>query len=162
MPLVRALTVCASKRVREVRTREVGEKMAKLRHIALATNDPDKTAEFYKSAFGFQEIRKISGDLAHGYFLSDGTLNIAILKFAKYDQLGRGLDYVGLHHFGVVVDDVDEYIRKLESMGAECCMRLTPEQQAQGNFEFKFRGPDGVVFDIADRPWPGSEPLPKP
>jgi len=134
--------------------------MAKLRHIALATSDPDKTPEFYQSAFGFQEIRKINSDLAHAYLLSAGTLNIAILKFAKYDQLGKGLDYVGLHHFGVVVDDTDEYVQKLESMGAECFMRPSAEERAKGSFEVKFRGPDGVVFDIADRPWPGSEPLP--
>ena len=24
------------------------------------------------------------------------------------------------------------------------------------HFEIKFRGPDNVVFDISDRPWPGS------
>jgi catechol 2,3-dioxygenase-like lactoylglutathione lyase family enzyme len=135
--------------------------MPKLRHIALATNDPDKTAEFYKTAFGFKEIRKVSSDLAHGYFLSDGTLNIAILRFAKYDQLGKGLDYVGLHHFGVVVDDVDECASKLETMGAECFMKPATEERAKGYFEVKFRGPDGVVFDISDRPWPGSEPVPK-
>jgi hypothetical protein len=28
-------------------------------------------------------------------------------------------------------------------------------------FEVKFRGPDGVVFDIANKSWPGAEPLPK-
>jgi catechol 2,3-dioxygenase-like lactoylglutathione lyase family enzyme len=133
--------------------------MAKLRHLALATNNPDKTAEFYKTAFGFKEIRKITSDLAHGYFLSDGTLNIAVLKFAQYDQLGKGLDYVGLHHFGIVVDDLDESIKLLESMGAECFMKPPAEERAKGYFEVKFRGPDGVVFDISDRPWPGSEPL---
>ena len=30
--------------------------MAKIRHIALATNDPIKTAEFYKQAFDFKEV----------------------------------------------------------------------------------------------------------
>ncbi|HJU09308.1 MAG TPA: VOC family protein [Candidatus Binataceae bacterium] len=135
--------------------------MAKLRHLALATNDPEKTAEFYKTAFGFQEIRKVTSDLARGYFLSDGTLNIAVLKFAKYDQLGKGLDYVGLHHFGVVVDELGGCINKLESMGAECFMKPADDDRGKGNFEVKFRGPDGVVFDISDRPWPGSEPLPE-
>jgi catechol 2,3-dioxygenase-like lactoylglutathione lyase family enzyme len=133
--------------------------MPKLRHIALASNDPDKTAEFYKTAFGFKEIRRVTSDLAHGYFLSDGTLNIAVLKFAKYDQLGKGLDYVGLHHFGVMVEDVDECAKKLETMGAECFMRPSVDERAKGYFEVKFRGPDGVVFDISDRGWPGSEPL---
>ena len=53
--------------------------MAKLRHIAIATNDPKATAEFYKKAFGFEQIGETSptSPLAQGYFLSDGTLNIA-------------------------------------------------------------------------------------
>jgi len=135
--------------------------MPKLRHLALATNDPEKTAEFYKTAFGFKEIRKVTSDIAHGYFLSDGTLNIAILKFTAYDQLGKGLDYVGLHHFGVVVEDVDEMIEKLEGMGADCFMRPPKNQEGLEYFEVKFHGPDGVVFDIANKAWPGAEPLPK-
>src|ERR1700730_18112325 len=101
--------------------------MPKLRHLALATQNPEATADFYKKAFGFKEIKKISGELANGFFLSDGTLNIAILKFKNHDQLGKGLDYVGLHHFGVVVDDVEGTIKKLESLGAECFMRPPPE-----------------------------------
>jgi len=133
--------------------------MAKLRHIALATQDPEGTAEFYKRAFGFKEIKRITNKLAHGFFLSDGTLNIAVLKFTEWDQLGKGLDYVGLHHFGVVVDDVDEWTKKLESLGAECFLR--PPKDRDGNhFEVKFRGPDGVVFDIAEHPWPGAARAP--
>src|SRR5260370_422845 len=34
--------------------------MAKLRHIAIATNDPKATAEFYKKAFGFEQIGETS------------------------------------------------------------------------------------------------------
>jgi len=132
--------------------------MPKLRHLALATQNPEATADFYKKAFGFKEIKKISGELAHGYFLSDGTLNIAILKFLNHDQLGKGLDYVGLHHFGVVVEDVDEAIKKLESLGAECFMRPNQDRSVSA-LEVKFRGPDGVVFDIAGEAWPGSAPV---
>jgi catechol 2,3-dioxygenase-like lactoylglutathione lyase family enzyme len=64
--------------------------MPKLRHIAIATNDPKATAEFYKQAFGFEQVGETSpsSPLASGYFLSDGTLNIAVLKF-KTDQLGK-------------------------------------------------------------------------
>lgn len=140
--------------------------MAKIRHIALATQDPDATAAFYKKAFGFEEIRR-SKDFDHGggVFLSDGTLGIAILKF-NWDQLGKGLDYVGLHHFGVVVDDVEDWTTYLENLGAECFVRRNDEvarkitQEPQGgDFEVKFRGPDGVVFDISDHLWPGAEPV---
>ena len=131
--------------------------MAKLRHIAIATNDPKKTAEFYKSAFGFREVGhapEANAKLAHGYFLSDGTLNLAILKFVEVDQLGKGLDYVGIHHFGVLVDDVDAASKKLESLGADCVMGKPKDRNTF--FEVKFRGPDGVVFDISEHPWVGS------
>jgi catechol 2,3-dioxygenase-like lactoylglutathione lyase family enzyme len=133
--------------------------MAKIRHIAIATNDPEKTAEFYKSAFEFKEIARTdaSNPLAHGVFLSDGTLNLAILRF-KSDQLGKGMDFTGVHHFGVLVEDADKATEKLESLGAVCFMRPEPHEK-MGYFEIKFRGPDGTVFDIAEHPWGGSAPL---
>ncbi len=31
-----------------------------------------------------------------------------------------------------------------------------------GGFEVKMYGPEGVLFDIAEHPWTGSEPLPVP
>ena len=90
--------------------------MAKLRHIAIAAQDPDAMAEFYKKAFDFKEVRKSDGPLAYGYHLSDGTIDLAILRF-KTDQIGKGLDYTGLHHFGILVDDVEKFSKKVEGLG---------------------------------------------
>src|SRR5487761_1761299 len=138
--------------------------MPQIRHIALATNDPEKTAAFYKQAFGFREVArtKPSDDpkqVAYGVYLSDGTLNMAILKFKNYDQLGRGLDYVGLHHFGIqVADSLEDWIKKLESLGADCFMRR-PESLKDVFFETKFRGPDGVVSAASEPPGGGPEPI---
>jgi catechol 2,3-dioxygenase-like lactoylglutathione lyase family enzyme len=133
--------------------------MAKLRHIAIAAEDPFATAEFYKQAFDFVEVRRIEPSntpgKSYGVFLSDGTLNMAILRFG-WDQ-GQGLDFRGIHHFGVLVDDVDGVIEKLEALGAKCFARR-PENQ-KGFYETKFHGPDKVVFDITDHPWLGSAPL---
>src|SRR5665213_3421878 len=111
--------------------------MPQIRHIPLATNDPDKTAAFYKEAFGFKEIAR--------------TKNV--------DDPGRGLDYVGLHHFGIeVADNLEEWIKKLETLGADCFMRR-PESLKDVFFESKIRGPDGVVFDVSEHPWAGTEPI---
>ena len=133
--------------------------MAKLRHIAIATNDPKATAEFYKKAFGFEQIGETSpkSPLATGYFLSDGTLNLAILKF-KTDQIGKGMDFTGVHHFGILVDDTDKMIDKLESLGAESFMGKD-KGHGKGFFEIKFKGPDGTVFDIAGHTWMGAKAL---
>jgi len=138
--------------------------MLKIRHIALASDHPGKAAEFYKSAFGFRELRRFGLDpdkpdeapRPSGVFLTDGVINIAILKFAN-DQLGKGLDFTGIHHFGVVVDDVEEWTRKLEAMGAPCLYEAMPKG---AHAEYKFRGPDGVVFDITRDEWEGSLPVP--
>jgi lactoylglutathione lyase len=139
--------------------------MAKLRHIAIAAEDPYATADFYKQAFDFVEVHRThpAGEgKSYGVFLSDGTLNLAILHFG-WDQ-GHGLDFRGIHHFGVLVEDVAEYTRKLEQLGAKCFAKR-PENM-KGFYETKFHGPDKVVFDITDHPWRGAaaldaDPMPK-
>src|SRR5271155_3483038 len=132
--------------------------MAKLRHIAIAAKDPDAMAEFYKKAFDFKEVRKTDGPLAYGYHLSDGTIDLAILRF-KTDQIGRGLDYTGLHHFGILVEDVAAASHKLERIGGGSDMDRA-DAELSGGFEVKFYGPEGILFGVAEHPWTGTEPLP--
>jgi catechol 2,3-dioxygenase-like lactoylglutathione lyase family enzyme len=134
--------------------------MAKLRHIAIAAEDPFATADFYKAAFDFIEVGRIEPQgegKSYGVFLSDGTLNMAVLRFG-WDQ-GLGLDYRGIHHFGVLVDDVDAYTKRIEALGAVCFAKRPDKMK--GFFETKFHGPDRVTFDIADHPWRGAAPLEK-
>ncbi len=131
--------------------------MAKLRHIAIAAKDPDAMADFYVRAFDFKIVRSNDGPLAYGHHLSDGTIDLAILRF-KTDQLGKGLDYAGLHHFGILVEDVEKAAKKLEGLGGKHYM--DQDGNRVGGFEVKFYGPEGVLFDVAEHPWTGTEPLP--
>ncbi|HEV8030636.1 MAG TPA: VOC family protein [Stellaceae bacterium] len=131
--------------------------MAKLRHLAIACKDPDAMAEFYKQAFDFELVRTSDGPLAYGHHLSDGTIDLAILRF-KSDQIGKGMDYTGLHHFGVLVVDVDAASKKVEGLGGRHYLDTTAE--GPGGFEVKLYGPEGVLFDVAEHPWTGAEPLP--
>jgi catechol 2,3-dioxygenase-like lactoylglutathione lyase family enzyme len=132
--------------------------MAKLRHLAIACKDPDKMAEFYIKAFDFKNVRTSDGPLAYGHHLSDGTIDLAILRF-KTDQIGKGMDYTGLHHFGILVEDLDETARKVAGLGGEHYMdQANPERT--GGFETKMYGPEGVLFDIAEHAWTGSAALP--
>jgi hypothetical protein len=88
-------------------------------------------------------------------FLSDGTLSLAVLHFG-WDQ-GPGLDFRGIHHFGVLVEDVDKVAGKIEKLGATCFAKRSKGHK--GFYETKFHGPDKVIVDIADHPWRGSAPL---
>src|SRR5258707_14558292 len=90
--------------------------MAKLRHLAIACKDPDAMADFYIKAFDFKMVRSGDGPLAYGHHISDGTLELAILKF-KRDQIGKGMDYTSLHHFGILVEYIDEVTKAVEALG---------------------------------------------
>ena len=94
--------------------------MAKIKHIALSTQDPDKTARFYIDVFGMKEIGKINNPNASGYYLSDGDLNLAILKFKNDAVAGveRGKDFSGIHHIGFQVASLEDITERLAAAGA--------------------------------------------
>jgi catechol 2,3-dioxygenase-like lactoylglutathione lyase family enzyme len=67
--------------------------MARIRHIALATDDPPKTAEFYKQYFGLTELYRRPRDTgAKGVWLSDGYIYFAVLRYGEpgVAKLGPG------------------------------------------------------------------------
>lgn len=133
--------------------------MHKLRHIALACQDPGKAADFYKTAFGWRELGRTGKNAADpsGVVLSDGSINVTLLRF-QTDQIGKGLAFEGFHHMGVVVDDVEAERARLEAMGYPCIVEAH-EIPPGAQFEIKFRAPGDIVFDITDVAWPGSTAL---
>lgn len=134
--------------------------MAKLRHIALHTPDPEGTAEFYKRVFDLVEVGRTDSPLAKGVYLSDGTINIAVLRFKTPEAADRhdGLGPVfGLHHFGFWVENIDETRLRLKHAGADY-RESRPETATTSFFEEKYQGPDGVMLDITAHGWAGAEP----
>ena len=135
--------------------RKADQTMAKLRHIAISVPDPEKSAQFYESALGMKRVGTTNSPLATGVYLSDGVVNMALLKF-KSDEAaqGKGKDYVGVHHFGFVVDEMEDTRRKLGEHGASFFMDV-PQERRTIYFEEKYHDPDGIVFDISQHGWAG-------
>jgi len=94
--------------------------MAKIKHIALSTQDPDATAKFYVDVFGLKQVGRIDNPNTSGYYLTDGEINLAILKFKNDKVAGveRGKDWSGIHHFGFQVDDLDDTSERLAAANA--------------------------------------------
>jgi catechol 2,3-dioxygenase-like lactoylglutathione lyase family enzyme len=131
--------------------------MARIKHIAIRTPDPEKTAAFYKDVFGLKEV----GQARTGCYLSDGYINLAILK-SRDDGTGESPrdvpGYGGIHHFGFMVDDVDETCRKLDEAGAKAMTNRTDVSHgdataARSYYEIKYRGPDGQELDVTETGW---------
>jgi predicted enzyme related to lactoylglutathione lyase len=118
--------------------------MAKLRHIAITVKDLEETAKFYENVFGLE--RHFGNDVAVS--MSDGVINLTLLKFPTDAMAGdeRGKDFVGIHHMGFVVDDLDATGEKITRNGGRFHMAPTPEMAA----ETKYRDPNGIVFDISN------------
>ena len=124
--------------------------MARIKHIALSTHDPAKTAEFYNEVFGLQELHRTPKDTGEeGVWLSDGYIFFAILKYGGEDtpDLGEGPStVVGVHHIGFYVDDLAESVATFEGAnGTEC-----PGSSAVNR---KYKGPDGLMIDMVERGW---------
>jgi lactoylglutathione lyase len=117
--------------------------MAKLRHIALIVPDPEKAAKFFEDAFEM----KVAGKARRGLYVSDGVMNVALLK-------QEGDEKVGIYHFGMWVDDLDEAEKKVVNAGgAYLAGRPT---SAQSYYEAKYKDPLGIVFDLTHTGWVGA------
>ena len=94
--------------------------MAKIKHIAIATQEPEKVANFYRDVFDLEMVGKVDGANAEGYYLSDGSVNLAILKFKNEVVAGeQGLEYSGIHHIGFHVDDAAAADAKVTGVGLQ-------------------------------------------
>ena len=140
--------------------------MAKIKHIALATQDPAKTAAFFKEVFSLQEVGKVDGANAEGYYLSDGNINLAILNFKNPVVADEefGSDYVGIHHIGFQVEDAEATevnLRKHDSFPREDINEALHSSMGNGhggqNVETKYSGPDGIMIDISQSGWVGTD-----
>jgi glyoxylase I family protein len=134
--------------------------MARIRHIAIGTQDPETTAKFYIEGLGLKEIGRVNSSTAEGYYLTDGHVNVAILRFKSEDPATTegAPRYTGIHHFGVEVADMAQARARIENAGAvHRPYPGTEEMAKRGNIEVKFTGPDGVTIDLSEDGWVGTK-----
>jgi catechol 2,3-dioxygenase-like lactoylglutathione lyase family enzyme len=125
----------------------------KLRHIAISVPDKEKAAKFYQETFGFARVSQSRVATR----LSDGVMNITLLQFENEEDAGdeRGKDFIGLHHFGIWVDDIEAMKQAIETNGGK--YHPGPTAHVPENAEHKFRDPYGIVFDISTHGWDGAK-----
>jgi len=130
--------------------------MAKIKHIAIRATDPEKTVAFYKEVFGLKQV----GLGRNGVYLSDGHINLAILKCKSEKEGGSGI--VGVEHIGFQVEDVEATIAKISQRGGKSLMDrvdVTPTDTTnpRSYYEIKCTGPDSQIIDISGSGWVGTD-----
>ena len=129
--------------------------MARIKHIAIRTHDVEKTAAFYKEAFGLEQV----GLGQSGIYLTDGYLNIAILSMRSVVE-GETMK-LGVDHVGFQVDDVDAVVAKIRALGGKSLNERNEAHHAdpskpQSYFEVKCVVVDDQVIDVSNAGWVGA------
>ena len=132
--------------------------MARLRHFAIVVRDLEKSARFYEEVFELRRVGQETLDFAAAVYLSDGVINLALLNY--FGERGSGLtdakNFVGAHHFGFQVEDLAAARERIEAAGGTFFFDLGNDPE-KVNFERKFKDPDGIIFDISEKGWLGTE-----
>ena len=126
--------------------------MAKIRHIAIYTDDPAGLADFYCGVFGLekrQETHTAKG--GHAVWLSDGYLDVALINPEKRDAPR------GINHFGFTLEPAERegVYARLQARG------ITPAAAPADRpyIEDAVFDPDGNKFDVSTT---GLRPEPEP
>lgn len=132
---------------------------ARLRHIAISVADVAAAQKFFEDAFGMTK----AGDAGRGVFMTDGTINVALLDYkgGKIPDMNNDKPLIGTIHFGMWVDDLAAAEAQATAAGA-VYLRGRPTEATKSNYEVKFRDPTGIVFDLSAGGWKGAVKEVKP
>jgi glyoxylase I family protein len=111
-----------------------------------------------------KEIGRVDHPAVSGYFLTDGELNVAVLKFKNDAAAGaeRGKDFCGIHHIGFQVESLKAIAERLAAAGSarrddvNDALDLARGARRAANVEVKYAGPDGIMLDVSETGWVGT------
>lgn len=141
----------------------------KIKHVAIASADPDNSKNFFTEVLGWEVAGVVDSRNAKGYYVTDGTINIALLNFKNIPAAGKEFPegYTGLHHIGFQCDDIEELVERFENSGFAPRHDVNIAQglgknPAKDNAEYKMTGPETVMIDVSERGWVGTDSYKKP
>jgi len=114
--------------------------MAKIRHLAIVSENRERLVKFYTEAFDMTVIDGVGPAI----YLSDGYLNLAIIQKRPHYK-------VGLYHFGVEVDDIEKLKLVCKELGAASDIQKRPPNREA---EYRVADPDGNLIDLSQHGWP--------
>jgi catechol 2,3-dioxygenase-like lactoylglutathione lyase family enzyme len=121
--------------------------MARIRHLAILTEDVDRLVKFYTNSFGL----KIVQGVGTATYLTDGHINLAIIPIGPERKIEGNHLKEGINHFGFEVDSVDALVSVCKEYGASTNVEKRPPNREA---EFRVYDPDGNPIDLSRHGWP--------
>jgi len=119
-------------------------------HIHLLTRDPKATAQYYNRMFGAKIIETTQSDGKPRIDLELGGLSIFILRVPPEQEAPPCPPgpYLGLDHFGLWVNTMDEAAADLKAKGAE--FAVEPQTIRPGVRIAYVRGPENARIELVE------------
>jgi glyoxylase I family protein len=123
-----------------------------IHHIAILTDDYEKSKRFYTEVLGFEVIRETYRAERRSYKLDlaiAGLYQIELFSFPDFRERGSYPEAKGLRHLAFAVDDVDEAADALRMKGIEV-EAVRVDELTQKRFVF-FTDPNGQPLELYER-----------
>lgn len=97
-------------------------KIKRIHHIAILTDDYERSKSFYTNVLGFKIIKETYRKERDSYKLDlaiNGQYQIELFSFPEYKERNSFPESKGLRHLAFEVDDVDLSVIELRSKGVD-------------------------------------------
>ena len=129
------------------------KRLPAIRHVGINTNDPDRLAEFYKFIFSMKEVerKKTATKETQAVYLSDGTINLGLIKDSPLAKLG--IQLLGFQVQSLA--DVEERLKRPYGLTykGEAPIEIkhrSPDSPYKGIW---LQDPDGNHVDLSEEGW---------
>jgi lactoylglutathione lyase len=121
-----------------------GDCMNRIVHISLKVDDVNRTGDFYRNVFGFQdaETKKTRDHVSR--HMSDGAIDFTLMKYDAGTQSAESKasgDGPCIHHFAIEVPDIAKATQEIRARGCEIV-------SDPGVIPVKFRAPGGTIAEL--------------
>ncbi|MDO6434695.1 VOC family protein [Flavitalea sp. BT771] len=120
-----------------------------IHHIAILTDDYERSKRFYTEVLGFEIIRETYRKERDSYKLDlsiGGKYQVELFSFPDYRERGSYPEAKGLRHLAFAVDDVDAAAAELRAKGVEV-EAVRVDALTQRRFVF-FIDPNGQPLEL--------------
>ncbi len=121
--------------------------MARIRHLAILTENVEQLVRFYTTVFGLKVVEGVGT----ATYLSDGHINLAIIPIGPERKIDGAHLRPGLYHFGFEVEDIDALRAACTEVGAASGIDQRPPNREA---EYRVHDPDGNPIDLSKHGWP--------
>ncbi len=97
-------------------------KIKSIHHIAILTDDYEKSKSFYTEVLGFEIVNEVYREERRSYKLDlaiNGLYQVELFSFPDYKERASFPEAKGLRHLAFAVEDVNAAAKELEEKGVQ-------------------------------------------